>query len=86
MIFGDNFPTIFGHNFKALILKISVRFTLKELRCKFSSSFYSDSEEGDILFLQKAVMFEIKKKNKSRRKHRVPEFFHKKKKKDHSTI
>ena len=65
MIFGDNFPTIFGDNFKAIILKISVRFTLKD----------SDSEEGGILFLQIAVMFEIKKKNESKRKHRVPEFF-----------
>ena len=76
MIFGDNFPTIFGDNFKAIFLKLSVRFTLKELRCKLSSSFYSDYEEGDILLLQKGVMFEIKKKNKSKRKHRVPEFFH----------
>ena len=50
----------------AVILKIYVRFTLKVLRC-----------EVGILFLQIAVMFEIKKKNESKRKHRVPEFFHK---------
>ena len=52
---------------------------LKELRCKLSSSFYiiSDSGDGDILFLQATVMFEMKKKNESKRKHRVSEFFHK---------
>ena len=64
----------------AIILKISVRFTLKELRCEFSSSFdiISGSEEEGILFLQIAVMFEMKKKkNESKRKHRAPEFFHK---------
>ena len=66
----------------AIILKISVRFTLKEqeLRCEFSSSFdiISGPEEGGILFLQIAVMFGgKKKKNESQRKHRVPEFFHK---------
>ena len=63
-----------------IILKISVRFTLKELRCEFSSSFdiISGSEEGGILFLEIAVMFGIKKKkNESKRKHQVPEFFHK---------
>ena len=51
----------------AVMLKVSVRFTLKELRCDFSSSFYiiSDSEEGGILFWQIAVMFEMKKKNES---------------------
>ena len=61
------------------MLKVSVGFTLKELRCDFSSSVYilSDSEEGGILFWQIAVMFEMKKKNESKRKHRVPEFFHK---------
>ena len=36
--------------------------------------------------LQIAVIFEIKKKNESKRKHQVPEFFHKQEKKDHSTI
>ena len=50
----------------AAILKVSVRFTLKVLRC-----------EVGILFLQIAVMFEMKKNNESKRKHRVPEFFHK---------
>ena len=53
----------------AIILKIYVRFTLKELRCKLSSSFYiiSDSGDGDILFLQATVMFEMKKKNESKK-------------------
>ena len=48
----------------AIILKISVRCTLKELRCKFSSSFdiVSGSEEGGVLFLQIAVMFGMTKK------------------------
>ena len=65
---------IFGDN-----LKLSFTFTLKELRCELSSSFYiiSDSEERGILFLQKAVIFEIKKKNENKRKHGVPDFFHK---------
>ena len=42
----------------AIILKISVRFTLKELRCEFSSSFniISGSEEGGILFLQGLIL------------------------------
>ena len=62
---------IFGDN-----LKLSFTFTLKELRCELSSSFYiiSDSEERGILYLQKAVIFEIKE---NKRKHRVPDFFHK---------
>ena len=45
----------------------------------------SDSEEGDISFLQIMVVFEIKK-NESKRKHWVSEFFHKQEEKDHSTI
>ena len=51
-----------------IILKISVRFTLKELKCEFSNSFdiISDSEEGGILFLQIAAMFEMKKKKKKK--------------------
>ena len=65
----------------ATILKISVRFTLKELRCEFSSSFdiISGSEEGGISFLQIVLMswMKKKKKNESKRKHWVPEFFHK---------
>ena len=66
----------------AIILKISVRFTLKELRCEFSSSFniISDAEEVGTIFLQIAVMFGMnkkKKKSESKRKHRVPEFFQK---------
>ena len=36
----------------------------------------SDSEEGNMFFLQITVMFEIKK-NESKRKHQVSEFFHK---------
>ena len=78
-MFGGNF----GGFIKAIILGISVRFTLKEPRGDFSSFFYiiSDSEEGGILFLQIAVMFEMKKKNESKGKHRVPEFFHKQEKK-----
>ena len=49
-----------------IILKISViRFTIKNLRRGLSSSLdiMSDSEEGDFLFLQLGVMFEIKRKN-----------------------
>ena len=48
----------------AIILKISVRFTLEELRWEFLSSFgmISDSEERGILFLQITVMFGMKKK------------------------
>ena len=73
-IFGDNFPTIFS-----IILKISVRFALKQLRCEFWSSYIiSDSEEAGNLVLQIAIIFGMKKKkNESKRKHRVPEFFHK---------
>ena len=72
----------------AATLKISVKFILKEVRCKLSSSFniISDSEEGGILFLQIVVMFEMKKKNESKRKHRVSEFFHKQEEKGYSTI
>ena len=54
----------------AIILKISVRLTLKELRCEFSSSFdiISGSGEGGISFLQIVVMFGMKKKkNESKR-------------------
>ena len=84
----DNFPMIFGDIKSIWRFKTSVRFTLKELRCELSSSFdiISDPEKGGILFLQIAVIFEIKKKNDSKRKHRVPDFFINKKKKDHSTI
>ena len=53
----------------------------------FSSfNIISDSEEGGILFLQIAVMFEMRNKNESKRKHRVRNFFTNEKKKDHSTI
>ena len=49
-----------------MILEIFVRFTLKELRFEILSSsslsIISDSEKGVILFLQIAVMFEIKNK------------------------
>ena len=63
----------------AATLQISVRFTVKKLRCELSRSFniISDCEEGVILFLQMVVMFEMKNKNESKKKHRVPEFFHK---------
>ena len=57
---------------------------LKELKCELSSSFciISDFEEGEsILLLQTTIMFEMKKKNESKRKHRVPEFLHKQKEK-----
>ena len=37
----------------------------------------SGSEKERILFLQIAVMFEMKKKNESKGKHQVPELFHK---------
>ena len=42
----------------AIILKMFVKFTLKELRCEFSSSFdiISGSEEGGILFLQGFIL------------------------------
>ena len=54
-----------------MILKISVRFTLKELTCELPSSLYiiSGSEEG--------LFFEMKKKNERKRKHRLLEFSHK---------
>ena len=70
---------IIFRQYLAVTLKISVRFTLKEVRCELSSSFniISDFEEGGILFLQIAPMFEMKNKNESKRKHRVPKFFHK---------
>ena len=64
----------------AIILTTSVRFTIKELRCDFSSFFdiISGSEEGNVLFLPIVVMFGMKKKkNESKRKHLVPELFHK---------
>ena len=74
----------------AIILKTSVRFTLKELTCEFSSFFdiISGSEEGGILFLQIAVMFGMtkKKENDSKRKHCVPNFFTNKKKNKHSAL
>ena len=48
----------------AIIFKISVRFTLQELRCEFSSSFdiISGFEEEGILFLQIVIVFGMKKK------------------------
>ena len=56
-----------------IVLKISVRFTLKELRCEFSSSFdiISGSEEGGILSLQIAVVFGVKKKKRMRVKESI---------------
>ena len=41
----------------------------------------SGSETGGILFFQAAVIFEMKKKNENKRKHLVPEYFHKQEKK-----
>ena len=66
-----------------ITLKICVRFTLNELRCELSSFFdiISDSGQGGILFLKIAVIFEMKKKNESKRKHWIPEVFHKKEEK-----
>ena len=68
----------------AIISKIFVRFALKELKRKFSSSFdvVLGSEEGDILFFQIVAMFGMtkkrkKKRNECKRKHQIPEFFHK---------
>ena len=62
-----------------IILKVFVRFTLKELRCELSNSFdiISGSEKGGILFFQIVVIFEMKKKNGNKTKHQVPDFFHK---------
>ena len=82
-IFGDNFPTIFS-----IILKISVRFALKQLRCEFWSSYIiSDSEEAGTLVLQIAIIFGMKKK-RMRVKENIEyqNFFTNNKIKDHSTI
>ena len=75
----------------AIIFKISARFTVKELRCEFLSSFdiVSGSEEGGILFLQIVIVFGMKKKkkkNESKKNFAHWNFFTNKKKKDHSTI
>ena len=76
----------------AIIFKISARFTVKELRCEFLSSFdtVSGSEEGGILFLQIVIVFGMKKKRKKRMRVKKNfaywNFFTNKKKKDHSTI
>ena len=82
-IFGDNFPTILS-----IILKISVRFALKQLRCEFWSSYIiSDSEEAGTLVLQIAIIFGMKKK-RMRVKENIEyqNFFTNNKIKDHSTI
>ena len=52
----------------AIIFKISARFTVKELRCEFLSSFdiVSGSEEGGILFLQIVIVFGMKKKKEKK--------------------
>ena len=50
------------------------------MNCSYFS-IISGSEEGGILFLQIAVMFEMKNENESKRKYRVPEFFHKREEK-----
>ena len=76
----------------AIIFKISARFTVKELRCEFLSSFdiVSGSEEGGILFLQIVIVFGMKKKRKKRMRVKKNfaywNFFTNNKKKDHSTI
>ena len=44
------------------------------------------SEEGDILFLQLAVMFKMKKKNEREKIIEYQNFFENDKKKEHSTI
>ena len=69
----------------AIILKIFVSLTLKELRCELSSSFdiISGYEERGILFVLITFIFEMKKKNESKTKHRNQNFFTNKKKKDH---
>ena len=68
---------IMGNNdlgqYLVIILKIYVRFTLKELSCEFLSSFniISGSEGGGILFLQIAAVFAMKKnKNEGKIKYR----------------
>ena len=54
------------------IFKISVRFTLNELRCKFLSFFdiISDFEEGAILFFLIAIMFGMKNGMEAKEKNR----------------
>ena len=78
-----------AQRYLAIILEISVRFTLNELRHEFSSSFdiIADFEEGGILILQIAVMFGIKK-NRMRVKESIKyqNFYTNKKTKFHSTI
>ena len=69
MIMGNN---DFGQ-YLVIILKIYVRFTLKELGCEFLNSFniISGSEGGGILFLQIAAVFAMKKnKNEGKIKYR----------------
>ena len=72
----------------AIILKISVRYTLKELRWEFSSSFgiISGSEDEGIFFLQIAIMFGMKKKRLTVKENIRYWNFFTNKKKDHSTI
>ena len=52
-----------------ITLKISARFTLKEVRCELSSSFgtISGTEKEGILFLEVAVIFKMKNKNESKK-------------------
>ena len=79
---------IISRRYLTIISRISVRFTLNRLRSNLWSFFdiISDSVKRSALFLQLAVMFKMKKKNESKRNHRVPGFFTNEKKKDHSTI
>ena len=60
---------IICRRYLTITLKISARFTLKEVRCELSSSFgtISGTEKEGILFLEVAVIFKMKKKNESKK-------------------
>ena len=60
---------IISRRYLTIILKISDRLTLKEVRCELSSSFgiISGTEKEGILFLEIAVIFKMKKKNESKK-------------------
>ena len=89
---NNNFWLYLGvtaYRYLAIILEISVRFTLNELRHEFSSSFdtIADFEEGGISILQIAVMFGIKKRRMRVKESIEYQNFHTNKKtKFHSTI
>ena len=68
----------------AIILKTSVRFSLKkrdDVNFKVLISYQTLEREVFFLFLLIAVVFELKKKNESKRKYRVPKFFHRREEK-----